>query len=124
MIKNKKVGRPPVKYKKDQQLATQVTFLERKIIENNAKKCVLTVSEYLREIGMNGKINFKIKTLPKEVLQLIGNLNHTAANINQIAFQLNSKNELSPVEKIRLEGLVEEIKEVVKIIREALKNDR
>lgn len=121
MIKSNKGGRPSIKHKKDQQLSTQVTFLERKIIENNAKKCLLTVSEYLREIGMNGKINLKIKTLPKEVLQLIAHLSHLGGNMNQIAFQLNSKNLLTPNEHIRLDGLVEEIKEVVKIIRDEFK---
>lgn len=120
----KKGGRPTKKNKQDQKISAWVSLLDRKIIESQATKSRLSMSEYLKEKALNGKVSIKIKTLPKEVLQLIGTMNHTAANINQIAFQLNSKNELSLVEKIRLEGLIEEIKEVVKIIREALKNDR
>lgn len=123
MVQNKG-GRPTKKNKQDQKISAWVSLLDRKIIESQATKSRLSMSEYLKEKALNGKVSIKIKTLPKEVLQLIGTMNHTAANINQIAFQLNSKNELSPVEKIRLEGLIEEIKEVVKIIREALKNDR
>lgn len=124
MVEKNKGGRPVIKHKKDQQLSTQVSLLERKIIENQAKKCLLTVSEYLRDTGLYGKISIKFKTLPKDVLQLTGTLNHTAANINQIAFQLNSQNLLTESERIKLEGLIEEIKEVVKIIREVLTYDR
>jgi hypothetical protein len=120
-INSSKGGRPSLKIKKDQQLSTQVNLLDRKIIEKKAMMCNLTVSEYLREHALEGKINVNIKTLPKEVLQLTGTLNHNAANINQIAFQLNSKNLLSKSDFIKLEGLIDEIVELVKTIRKEFK---
>lgn len=119
-----KGGRPNLKIKKDQKLSSWVDLVDRKIIEKKAMLCQLSVSEYLREQALEGKINVRNKALPKEVLQLTGTLNHNAANINQIAFQLNSKNLLSKSDHIKLEGLIDEIIDLVQTIRKEFKNDR
>jgi hypothetical protein len=107
-------GRPPKKHKRDQQLSTQVTLLERKILATKAEKAQLTISEYLRIQGIQG--NVKVVSLPIEVLQIKGTLNHTAANINQIAYKLNALGVIRSVELTGLEVLVEEIKSAVTLI--------
>lgn len=100
--KKNKGGRPKKVVKRDQLLAIKCTLYERKIIEAKAKKMNLTVSEYLREIGLTTKIDYRNKALPKEVLSLTGMLNHMAANLNQIAKKRNSNDVLSPLERAEL----------------------
>lgn len=95
-------GRPKKEVKRDQLMAIKCTLYERKIIEAKAKKSNLTVSEYLREIGLTAKIDYRNKALPKEILSFTGVLNHMAANLNQIAKKRNSNDELSPLERAEL----------------------
>lgn len=111
-VKKNKGGRPKKVVKKDQLLAIKCTLYERKIIEAKAKKVNISVSEYLREIGLTTKINFRNKALPKEVLSLTGMLNHMAANLNQIARKRNSNDELSPLERAELKVRSTEVKDL------------
>lgn len=110
--KKNKGGRPKKVVKKDQLLAIKCTLYERKIIEAKAKKVNISVSEYLREIGLTTKINFRNKALPKEILSLTGMLNHMAANLNQIARKRNSNDELSPLERAELKVRSTEVKDL------------
>ena len=100
--KKNKGGRPKKVIKRDQLMAIKCTLYERKIIEAKAKKSNLTVSEYLREIGLTTKIDYRNKALPKEILSFTAMLNHMAANLNQIAKKRNSNDELSPIERAEL----------------------
>lgn len=100
--KKNKGGRPKKAIKRDQLMAIKCTLYERKIIEAKAKKSNLTVSEYLREIGLTTKIDYRNKALPKEILSFTAMLNHMAANLNQIAKKRNSNDELSPLERAEL----------------------
>lgn len=97
-----KGGRPPKAVKRNQLMATKCTLFERKVMEAKAKSMGLTVSEYLREIGLTGKIDRRNKALPKEVLGFTATLNHLAANLNQLAKKRNSSDELSPLERAEL----------------------
>ena len=101
-IKKNRGGRPKKEIKRDQLMAIKCTLYESKIIESKAKKVNLTVSEYLREIGLTAKIDYRNKALPKEILSFTGVLNHMAANLNQIAKKRNSNDELSPLERAEL----------------------
>lgn len=101
-IKKNRGGRPKKAVKRDQLMAIKCTLYERKIIEAKAKKANITVSEYLREIGLTAKIDYRNKALPKEILSFTGVLNHMAANLNQIAKKRNSNDELSPLERAEL----------------------
>ncbi|SCY94498.1 hypothetical protein SAMN02927916_4214 [Flavobacterium anhuiense] len=101
-IKKNRGGRPKKAVKRDQLMAMKCTLYERKIIESKAKKSNLSVSEYLREIGLKAKIDYRNKALPKEILSFTGVLNHLAANLNQIAKKRNSNDELSPLERAEL----------------------
>jgi hypothetical protein len=107
-----KGGRPKKTVKRDQLMAIKCTLYERKIIEAKAKKTNLTVSEYLREVGLTTKIDYKNKALPKEVLSLTGMLNHMAANLNQIAKKRNSNDVLSPLERAELMVRSGQVKEL------------
>lgn len=110
--KKKRGGRPKKAIKRDQLMAIKCTLYERKIIEAKAKKSNLTISEYLREIGLTAKIDYRNKALPKEVLNLTGMLNHMAANLNQIAKKRNSNDELSPLERAELKVRSGQVKDL------------
>jgi hypothetical protein len=55
------------------------------VITHYAKLANQSESEFLRNLGLNGKIDIQKKALPKEVLLFTATLNHLAANVNQIA---------------------------------------
>jgi len=114
-----KGGRPRKKVKKQEQLAVMCSLVEKKIISTRAKKAGLTISSFLREIGINGQLN--IKTYPKEILEFTGKLNHLAANVNQIAKKRNINEQLSPIERAELKILSEEIKLLTNNIKKHLK---
>lgn len=113
----KKGGRPRKAVKKDQFLAVKCSLYERRIIEAKAKNANLSVSEYLREIGMTGKIDRREKALPKQVLSLTGTLNHLAANLNQIAKKRNGMEELTPLERAALKVQSGDLKELATQIK-------
>jgi hypothetical protein len=115
-----KGGRPKKAIKKDQLLAMKCTLPERKIIEATAKETRLTVSEYLRQNGLNGKIDSIKKVIPGEVLQFNGTLNHLAANLNQIAKKRNGFDELNAMERALLELQSRELKNLVITIKNYL----
>ena len=111
-IKKNRGGRPKKVIKRDQLMAIKCTLYERKIIESKAKKVNLTVSEYLREIGLMARIDYRNKVLPKEILSFTGVLNHMAANLNQIAKKRNSNDELSPLERAELKVQSGQVKDL------------
>lgn len=110
--KKNRGGRPKKVIKRDQLMAIKCTLYERKIIETKAKKVNLTVSEYLREVGLTAKIDYRNKALPKEILSFTGVLNHMAANLNQIAKKRNSNDELNPVERAELKVQTRQVKDL------------
>jgi len=109
-ITRNKGGRPKKAVKKDQILAVKCSLFERKAIEARAKSVNLTVSEYLREMALTGKIDRRVKVFPKEVLAMSGTFNHIAANLNQIAKKRNSGEELNAVERANLKVQSGELK--------------
>ncbi len=113
-------GRPVKAIKRDQLMAIKCTLYERKVIEARAKSSCLSVSEYLREIGLTGKIDRRNKALPKEVLGFTAMLNHMAANLNQIAKKRNGMDELSPLERAELRVQSGQVKEVALQIKSYL----
>jgi hypothetical protein len=118
----KRVGRPPKAVKKDQLLAFKCSLLERKMIETKAKSAQLSVSEYIREMALNGKINRGNRTLPKEILRFTATLNHLAANLNQVAKKRNRYEVLSLLERADLQVQSEEIKALAQQIKQILYN--
>ncbi len=116
-----KGGRPKKPEHLDQKLTVMCTRFDVITIRYYAKEFSLTVSEYLRVLGLKRQVDRKVKALPKEVLQLIGTLNHLAANINQIAHKRNRGDDLNAFERAELMLLAGEIKEMAKTIKAALK---
>ncbi len=63
-----KGGRPGKPVKRNKFLGVKCITVEAFLIKARAQKIPLTVSEYLRELGLNGKIDISKKALAKEVL--------------------------------------------------------
>jgi len=113
----KKGGRPSKAVKRDQLLGVKCTLIERRAIEARARSACLTVSEYLREMGLTGKIDMRQKAFPKEVLELKGTMNHMGANINQIAKKRNQGDDLNALDRATLQQLPPIIQEWDRIIK-------
>jgi hypothetical protein len=118
-IRNKG-GRPKKAIRRDEQLAVMCTLVERKMIEYKAKISNVSVSEYLRTVGVKGQVDRKIRALPKEVLQVMGMLNHMAANLNQVAKKRNKEESFNDIERNDFFTLFKDIRELVKQIRNYL----
>ena len=118
---NNKGGRPKKVLKRSIALTVKCNTPEQTLIASKAKQAEISVSEYLRTLGLNGKIDRQARTLPAEVLQFTGILNHLAANINQIAKQCNTYNQLTAVERIELQVLSLQIKQLTSDIKNYLK---
>ena len=120
-IKNKG-GRPKKSIKKDQLLSLKCSLIERKVIEGKAKTASLSVSEYLRQMGVKGKIERLEKVIPREVLELTGTMNHLAANLNQIAKKRNSvTEELTILDRVNLKMQSQELKALAAKIKTYLR---
>ncbi len=119
--KRNKGGRPKKAVRKDQLLGVKCSLVERKAIEVRANSVSLSVSEYLRKMGLTGKIDRREKAFPKEVLLLTGTLNHLAANLNQIAHKRNRQEELNAVERAVLQDDAATVRQLAKDIKSYLK---
>ena len=120
-IKRNKGGRPKVSLKRAVSLTVMCNLIEKKLIQLNARKVNLCASVYLRELGLKGTVKVKLKTLPKEVLQFIGTLNHMAANLNQIARKRNSGEDLNAMDRALINQEVRAIQKLVEEIEAYLK---
>lgn len=116
-----KGGRPKKENKRSQQLAVMCTIDERKIIEEKAKRSNISISQFLRELALQGQVDRKIKVLPKEVLVFTATLNHLAANMNQVAKKRNQNDELNAIERASLMVLLNDIKNLSTEIKNFLK---
>ena len=110
-----KGGRPKATLKRSNHLTVMCTIMEKKIIQINARKAGTNISVFLRTLGLNERV--KVKTLPKEVLQLTGTLNHVAANLNQIARKRNGVDELDAMDRALLNQEVRSLQGVVKAVQ-------
>jgi hypothetical protein len=115
-----KGGRPKKNIRRDEQLAVMCTIIERKVIEYKANLANISVSEFLRTLGVKGQVGMKIKTLPKEVLEFKGVLNHMAANLNQVAKKRNRQESFNDMERDEFMMLCKDIQEVIKQIKNYL----
>ncbi len=113
--KKNKGGRPRKKVKRQEHLAVMCNLFEKKEIASKAHLSGLTISEYLREEGIHGKVI--VKTFPKEILEFTANLNHLAANINQLAKKRNQGDELTAIDRAELNVLADEIKSMAETIK-------
>lgn len=119
-IKNKG-GRSKKHLKKDCRVSVRCSYIQRKAIQAKAKSVNFSVSEYLLKMGLTGNIDRREKVLPKEVLQLIGNFNHTAANLNQIAKKRNGIEPLTAFDRANLFVQSADLKQIAEDIKNYLK---
>ena len=119
--KKNKGGRPTKAVKRAEQLAVMCTTIERMVIAHRAKTVNLTISEFLRNLGLNSKIDIQKKVLPKEVLLFTATLNHLAANLNQVAKKRNQNDELNAIERAELQHLSSNFKQLAVDIKNYLK---
>ncbi len=115
-----KGGRPKKENKRSQQLAVMCTIAERKIIEDKAKLLNISISQYLREIGLSGQVDIKLETFPREILLFTATLNHLASNMNQVAKKRNRMDELNAMERAGLTVLATGIKQLAFDIKKQL----
>jgi hypothetical protein len=109
-------GRPSVPHKRRSSVSVMCTLIEKKIIEANAKRAGMNASVFLRNLGLNTRIEVRVKTLPKPVLEMRGTLNHIAANLNQIARRRNQGDDLNAMERALLDQDVRSLRGLVKNI--------
>ena len=107
--------------KKDCFIGVRCTLDEKKLIREKAKEMNQGAGEYLRNLGLNRQIDIQTKALPKEVLLMIGTLNHLSANINQLAKKRNQEQNFSLLEIARLTILAAEVKELASSIKSYVK---
>lgn len=119
--KKSKGGRPCKTEKRNIMIGVKCTLSEKIILENKAQSLHITLSEFLRSIGLNSKIDRHKKQIPLEVLEAIANLNHMASNLNQIAKKRNSFDELTSVDRLHLEVAVELIRRFVNDFKNSFK---
>ncbi|ODS72256.1 MAG: mobilization protein [Cytophagaceae bacterium SCN 52-12] len=120
-ITKRKGGRPRKAVRKEHVLALKCSLFEKKAISVKAKSVNLSVSEYLRQMALSGKVNTRVRVLPKEVLMLTARLNHISANLNQIARKRNGTEELKESERANLQAQSGELKELTDLIKSSLR---
>lgn len=121
MKQRNKGGRPSKEIKKNIILTLKCSAVEKMVITQKAKELNRNISEYIREICLNGQADRRVKVLPAEVLALSGTLNHIAANINQIAWKHNKDEILSLEERVNLQRLAPVLKEIAVDIKNYLR---
>lgn len=116
-----KGGRPAKAVKRNKLLGVKCTLVEKRTIEAKARYSAVSVSEYLRNLGLGSKIDMQKIRLPKDILQFTGILNHLAANLNQIAKKRNQLDELNALERSQLNQLSLSVKQLAVDIKNHLK---
>ncbi|MGF6927368.1 hypothetical protein QFZ48_002868 [Chitinophaga sp. W2I13] len=116
-----KGGRPSKEVRKNIILTFKCSAYEKMVIAQKAKELNLNISEYIRRMSVNGKVDQQIKVLPAEVLALSGTLNHIAANINQVAKKRNKDEDLSMMELVNLQNMVPVLKGIAVEIKNYLR---
>ena len=114
-------GRPKKLNKQDCFIGIKCSSSEKEILQQKPKASDLNLSEFLREAGFKRQAVIQTKALPKEVLLFTATLNHLAANINQIAKQCNTYNQLTAFERLELQMLSMRIKQLLFDIKNYLK---
>lgn len=109
-------GRPRKDEKRSEQLAVMCTKKERLEIELKAKEALCSISEFLRNVGLNA--NIQIKHIPPELLKTTATMNHIAANLNQIAKKRNMNDELNAIERASLKDLCDELHEITDSLKQ------
>lgn len=117
---NKKGGRPQKENPKKDFIGVHCTKDQKEIIEKRAAAINLSSSEFLRELGIKGKII--CKTIDKTVLQELGNLSHIRSCLNQLAKKKNQGKELDLYERTLLLDTADSLLKAGELIQIKIKN--
>ena len=113
-------GRPKKPLKQREFIGVKCSLVEKILLKQKAKTVGLSLSEYLRDIGLKGQVVSRTKAFPKEILHFTGTLNHLAANLNQIAKKRNQMDELNALERADLNMLSIQVKQLALDIKKLL----
>jgi SAM-dependent MidA family methyltransferase len=111
-----KGGRPKKAIRKNRTITVKCSSLDKLMIRVNAQTAKMTVSEFLRELGLNRKIDSHIKELPKEVLEMRNRLNQIAANLNQVAKKKNMGEPFNALERAEAAEVCLQVKQTAQSI--------
>ena len=120
LVTRNKGGRPKKPIKQREFIGVKCSLVEKILLKQKAKTVGLSLSEYLRETGLNGQVVRRTKAIPHEILHLTGTLNHLAANLNQIAKKRNQMDELNALERADLNVLSTQVKQLAIDIKKPL----
>lgn len=115
--RNSKGGRPQKEIKRNKTITVHCSAFEQRLLKEKGKEAGITVSEYLREIGLSGKIDRRKIEFPKDALWLKGTLNHMAANLNQMAKKRNSGEDLGAYMREQLQEFCDQFHALTITIR-------
>lgn len=115
-----KGGRPKKAIRRKEFIGVKCTLVEKIMLKQKARMIGVSLSEYLRQTGLNGQAVSKIKAYRKEILQFTGTLNHLAANVNQVAKKRNGIDELNALERADLNVLSGQLKQLATDIKKLL----
>ena len=115
-----KGGRPKKAIKQKEFIGVKCTLIDKIMLKQKAKIIGVSLSEYLRQTGLNGQAVSKTKAFPKEILHFTGTLNHLAANLNQVAKKRNGIDELNALERADLNVLSQQVKQLAIDIKKLL----
>ena len=115
-----KGGRPRKTIKQKEVISVKCSLIEKIMLKQKAKAIGISLSEYLRQGGLNGQAVSKIKAFPKEILLFTATLNHLAANLNQVAKKRNGIDELNALERANLNLLSVQVKQLAVDIKKLL----
>jgi len=115
-----KGGRPRKAIKQREIIPIKCSLIEKIVLKQKAKAIGISLSDYLRQTGLNGQAVSKTKAFPKEILLFTGTLNHLAANLNQIAKKRNGIDELNALERVNLNMLSGQVKQLTVDIKKWL----
>lgn len=115
-----KGGRPKKAIRQKEFIGVKCTLIDKIMLKQKAKTVWVSLSEYLRQTGLNGQAVSKTKAFPKEILHFTGTLNHLAANLNQVAKKRNGIDELNALERADLNVLSQQVKQLAIDIKQLL----
>ena len=110
--------------KNNEVIKFRVSLSEKLLIESRAVSNGISVSEYLRYFGVNGKLELKYPIVGEDVKLLAGTLNQTGSLLGNLARKLYKGETLTPIEKSSMKVWMAEmfthIKNIEKLLTDSI----
>lgn len=108
-----KGGRPPKTIKRNRLIGVKCTTTEYETIVARAASVGLSLSVYLRQIGLTGRIDHRQISLPPSLLELKAELHHVGANFNQLIRVCHTYHVLNPEQELLAISIIRKIDAVL-----------